>query len=299
MSATPRDYLELHLVVLAWGFTAIFGLLISVPALEVVLYRTLVASVGLWVLLLFRKSNFAIGRREIFKIAGTGLLIGLHWIMFFGSARLSTASISLAAMATTSLWTTLLEPLMTEHKKIKWYELVLGIMAVAGMVIIFNVEFRFAWGLIVGIGAAILSAVFTILNAGLVKRHDHFTITFYEMVSAFLGLLLILSFYKGPLKIEWPGYSDWLWLLLLGGICTVYAYSISVKVMKRLRPFVVNLTINLEPIYGILLAIVVFGENEAMKPGFYWGTAIILISVLAYPMINRYQRWKSQKAVRF
>lgn len=290
MSATAKDYFELHFTVLIWGFTAVLGLLITLPAVEVVLYRTLIAFIGLGLLILVRRGSFGIGNREITKIAGTGLLIGLHWICFFESARMSTASVSLAGMATTSLWTSLLEPIMVKGKKLQWFEPVLGLIAIAGIVIIFNVEVRYIWGLVVGIVAALLSAVFTIINSRLTIKHDHFVITYYEMLSAFVAIFFFLLLSGSMADMSLPQSMDWLWLLILGLVCTVYAYSISVKIMRRLTPFTVNLTVNLEPIYGILLAVVIFGEKEEMNPGFYWGTGLILLSVLLYPIIKRYER---------
>ncbi len=290
MSPTAKDYFELHFTVLIWGFTAVLGLLITIPAVDVVFYRTLIAAIGLAILVLLRRGKFNIGPGEILKIAGTGLLIGLHWICFFESARLSTASVSLAGMATTSLWTSLLEPLMVKGKRLHWFEPMLGIVALVGIIIIFNVEFQYLWGMMVGIAAALLSAIFTIINSRFTIKHDHFVINYYEMLSAFIAILLFILVTSGFEGIVIPGKEDFLWLLILGLVCTVYAYSISIKIMRRLTPFTVNLTVNLEPVYGIVLAILVFGESEEMNPGFYWGTSLILLSVVLYPVIKRYEK---------
>lgn len=293
-----RDYLQLHFVVFLWGFTAILGLLVSLPSVELVFYRTLISAAALAVMLRLGRRNFRIDKPDMLKTLLTGTVIGAHWILFFAAARVSTASVCLAGLATISLWTSLLEPLMTK-KKVKGFEVVLGLTAIAGIVIIFNVEFQYAWGLFLAILSAFLAAFFTVLNAGFTKRHYHFTVTFYEMVGACVSLVLFFPFYayfftENGLELT-PKRWDVLWLLLLSLVCTVYAYSTSVKLMKRVPAFAVNLSVNLEPIYGIILAVLIFGEKEKMVPGFYVGTLVILSSVLVYPFLNRYYSRKDRE----
>jgi len=287
---TWKDYLMLHVIVLIWGFTAILGKLISIPAVEIVFYRTLLASIGLGVLLIIRKRDFLIGKREIAKLIGTGFLIAAHWILFFAAARVSTVSVCLAGMATCSLWTSILEPLAS-GKRIQIFEVLLSFLAIAGIIIIFRVEFDYKLGLTMAISSAALAAVFTVMNANYAKKHNPYMITFYEMIGAFLGTTLFLPFYsmylvKEPLQLI-PSQLDWVSLLTLSLLCTVYAYSVSVELMKRLSAFVVNLTVNLEPVYGIVLALIIFGEEEEMSGGFYWGGLLILISVLLYPLMKK------------
>jgi drug/metabolite transporter (DMT)-like permease len=290
MTNEVKNYIQLHFVVLIWGLTAILGLLINISAVAVVFYRTLFATIILFVLLLFWRSSFKVGFKEFFKIAGVGLIIGLHWILFFAAARVSTASVCLVGIATCSFWTSLLEPLMSS-RKIKIYELALGIMVVIGLYIIFSVEFQYLEGLILAILAAMLASVFTVLNGNLTHRHNHYVITFYEMMGAFIGSVLFIPLYLFYFDTEILNFApvqwDWFYLIILAGICTVLAFSMSVKVQKVLSAFMVNLTVNLEPIYGIILAFLIFGEEEKMSLGFYFGTAIILLSVLCYPMVNR------------
>lgn len=284
-----KDYLKLHFIVWIWGFTAVLGNLISIQYVEIVFYRTLIASLALGVLLFWRKRNFAIGQAEILRMIGTGALIALHWILFFGSAKVSTVSVCLAGVSTASLWTSLLEPLMNKGR-IKLFEVALGLVALMGLYVIFQVEFNHALGLIMAIGAALLSSIFTIINGKFTKRHNPYMITFYEMIGACLTTTIFFPFYK-----EWFGFElnlspapmDWVYILILAVVCTVYAYSVSVEVQQRLTAFVINLTINLEPVYGIVLAVLVFGETEKMSPGFYGGAGLILLSVLAYPVLNR------------
>lgn len=297
---TVKDYLTLHLIVLIWGFTAILGLLISLPSLELVFYRTLIASVGVAGLISFNKESLVVPSSQIIKIMGVGILISLHWITFFWSARLSTASVCLAGMATTSLWTAFIEPLVN-RTNVKWYEVVLGVIVISGLLVIFQFESGYWLGLSVALISAFLAALFSVLNGRLSQRHTPYQITFYEMLAACLFALVMLPIYTefiaegSAIQWVWTGW-DWLWLLVLGVICTVFPFSVTVELMKRLPVFSINLTMNLEPVYGILLAVLILGESEKMTPQFYLGTLIILISVLIYPILNYWN--KRRKSVR-
>jgi drug/metabolite transporter (DMT)-like permease len=293
---TYKDYLHLHFLVLIWGFTAILGLLISIPAVEVVFYRTLIAAAGLGILMYFRKITFSIGNGGIIRLLLTGVLIAGHWILFFASARVSTASVCLAGMATTSFWTSFLEPLVLK-KRIKWYEVFLGLVVVAGLYIIFHFEFDHALGLAMALASAFLAALFTVINALFVRQHHHFQITFFEMVGACVSIVLffpiyIVSLAEGNMLQLSMTTTDILYVSILAIICTVYAYSASIDLMKKISAFSVNLTVNLEPVYGIILAVIIFGEKEKMHPGFYIGALIILLSVLAHPFLNKMYRRK-------
>lgn len=296
MIATTKDYLHLHFLVLIWGFTAILGLLISIPAVEVVWYRTLMATLGLGLLMALQKRSFSIDRSSIIQLLLTGTLIAGHWILFFGSARVSTASVCLAGMATTSFWTSLLEPIMLK-KQIKWYEVFLGLVIIFGLYIIFHFEFGHALGLGMALGSAFLAALFTVINARFARAHHHHTVTFYEMLGAFLSILLFLPVYRhyltedGTLHLQ-LNFADFGYIFILAIICTVYAYSASIELMKKMSAFSINLTVNLEPVYGIVLAVIIFGDQEKMNAGFYMGSGIILLAVLAHPVLNRYYKRK-------
>jgi drug/metabolite transporter (DMT)-like permease len=293
---TFKDYLHLHFLVLIWGFTAILGLLITIPAVEVVFYRTLIASGGLALLLYFQKLPFVLDKGGAIKMLLTGVLIAGHWILFFGSARVSTASVCLAGMATTSFWTSFLEPLVLK-KRIKWYEVFLGVVVIAGLYIIFHFEFNHAIGLLMALISAFLAALFTVINARFAKEYHHHQVTFYEMVGACISIAIFFPIYKmtfaesGVIKLSLHT-MDVVYIAILAIICTVYAYSASIDLMKKISAFSVNLTVNLEPVYGIALAVIIFGDKEKMRPGFYIGAAIILISVLAHPLLNKAYRSK-------
>jgi len=300
--ASIKDYLLLHFLVLIWGFTAILGLLISLPSLELVFYRTLLAALGVGLLIGYKRESFSIPWRQLLRICGVGVLISFHWIFFFWSAKVSTASVCLAGMATTSLWTAFVDPLIN-RTRVKWYEVGLGIMVISGLLVIFQFESGYWLGLSMAIISAFLSALFSVLNGRLTRHHSPYQITFYEMGTASLIALLVLPFYTyffsdgGEIQWYWKGL-DGLWLFILGGVCTVFAFSASVELMKRLPVFSINLTINLEPVYGIVLAVLIFGENEKMTAGFYLGTLIILVSVLSYPLLHYGLRKASKKTAK-
>ncbi|QHT71277.1 DMT family transporter [Rhodocytophaga rosea] len=286
-----KDYLQLHFIVLIWGFTAILGLLISIPAVELVFFRILLSILFLAVLLYVRKKKFSMPVPEMLKLMSTGALIAAHWILFFGAARVSTASICLAGMATSSLWTSLTEPLI-RGRRISVLEIFLGLVVIVGLYVVFHFEFNHALGITMAIGSALLAALFSVINAGFTNKHDAFVITFYEMIGAFLTTGLFLPVYRyyltdtQTLQLN-PTLTDWLYIAILAGICTVYAYSLAVRLMKKFTAFAMNLTINLEPVYGIVLAFLFFGDAEKMTPGFYFGTVIILAAVLLYPVLKR------------
>ncbi len=296
-----KDYLMLHFIVMIWGVTAILGLLISLPALELVFYRTLLAAVGVALIAFFRKKELLVSFPELLKILGVGVLISLHWIFFFWSARVSTASVCLAGMATTSLWTAFVDPLIN-RTKIKWYEVALGLMVISGLLVIFQFESGYWLGLSMALFSALLSALFSVFNGRLTMRHNPYQITFYEMGAASLFALLFMPIYAEfltdgqAIQWAWKG-NDWFWMLILSGVCTVYAFSASVELMKRLSVFTLNLTINLEPVYGIVLAVLIFGEKEKMTPQFYMGTLIILVSVLIYPVLNYWNKRRKAAGV--
>ncbi|UOG75860.1 DMT family transporter [Hymenobacter tibetensis] len=294
-----KDYLRLHFIVLLWGFTAILGKLISVPPVELVFWRTLLATTGLGLLLAGRKMAWRIPPAEALRLLGVGALVAVHWITFFLAARLSSVSVCLAGMATLALWTSLLEPLLL-WRRVRAYEVGLSMLTMVGLYLVSRAELDQLAGLLVAILSAGLSALFSVLNSQLVKRHTPLRLTFYEMGGACLSIVLFFPIYSRyfteghGLQLALYGY-DWLWLGVLAGVCTVYAFSSSVELMKRLSAFVVNLTINLEPVYGILLAVLIFGTEEKMSVGFYLGTVVILFSVLIHPVIDQWNQRRTRQ----
>lgn len=290
MSASIKDYIHLHFLILLWGFTAILGLLISVHPLDLVFYRTILAALGLYLLIRYRNITLRIPVSTAIKFLGTGFIIALHWILFFGSARISTASVCLAGLATTSFWTSLIEPLVNK-KKIQFLEVFFGLIVIAGLYMIFHFEFNHALGLLLALLSAMLASIFTVINSRFTHSYNHHTISFYELTGAFLFTALFLPVFRlvtgdGLFSLQIPTSMDWFYLLVLALACTVYPFTASIEIMKRISAFLVNLSVNMEPVYGIILAFLIFGDKEKMNTGFYFGTLVILLSVIMYPLIR-------------
>jgi drug/metabolite transporter (DMT)-like permease len=293
--AARIDYLKLHFIVFLWGFSAILGKLVTIPALEMVFYRSILAALGMGILILAVKGTFSVTRVELLKLVLIGFIVALHWVAFFGSARVSNVSVSLVGFATNSLWTAFLEPWLN-RSRVKKFELLLGLVVIFGLYIIFSFDFQYKLGLFIGIVAGFTSALFSVLTAKMVRRVPSNTITFYEMIGVFIALALFLPVYKvtwaedGLLQLV-PSPMDWVYIALLAGVCSVYAFSTAVELMKKISVFMIQLTLNLEPIYGIIMAVIIFGTQEKMGLNFYVGTLIILSAVILYPFLRkRYDR---------
>ncbi len=297
-----KDYLHLHLLVFIWGFTAILGMLIHIPALEIVIIRTLLTFLIIGMIMAYRKTPVYLPYPIILKLLGTGVVIAGHWILFFAAERVANVSVCLAGLATCSFWTSIIEPLLKKNK-IRFIEVALGIFVIIGLLIIFNIEGDYTLGLIMGIASALLAAVFSVLNSQFTQKYNPITITFYEMIGAHIGTFVIggiIYHFLGTSFTLNPNWSDWIYLFILASICTVYAFTASIELMKRISAFSMNLTVNLEPVYGIILAFIFFGEHKQMTAGFYVGTALILAAVFTYPLLNRYyfKRQRKRKAIR-
>jgi len=299
VSASLKDYIQLHFIIILWGFTAILGLLIEVQPLELVFYRTFLASLGLFIIIKFKDIPLLISPKFIARFIGTGFIIAAHWILFFGSARVSTASVCLAGMATTSFWTSLIEPLMN-RRKIKLLEVLFGLIVISGLYMIFHFEFNHALGLTLALVSALFASIFTVINSKFTHTHNHHTISFYEMTGAALitGIFLPVYYFfitDHPSFPLLPTTMDWFYLAILAFFCTVYPFTVSIELMKRISAFLVNLSINMEPVYGIILAYLIFGDRERMNAGFYLGTLVILLSVILYPIIRLWMNKKKLK----
>ncbi|MVM28715.1 EamA family transporter [Spirosoma sp. HMF4905] len=288
------DYLQLHFIVLIWGFTAILGkLLAPLDASGVVLFRTLLAVVGMGVVLLGRRQSLLVSPADRWRLLATGGLIGLHWVMFFLAARLANVSVCLAGMATSSLWASVLEPLVL-RRRVRTIEVILGAVVMAGLYLIFRFEFDKVVGLAVAIFSAMLSSLFTIINSRFTQRYNALVISFYEMIGASAGAFVLWLLVRAGdpfdanhvIQYVPDSLMQWLWLLVLSLVCTVYAYTVGVGLLRKFSPYMAVLTVNLEPVYGILLAVLIFGDTERMTLGFYGGTLVILAAVLAYPFLN-------------
>jgi len=285
----------LHLTVLIWGFTGILGVLIQVPALHLVWYRVLIAALSLFVYFLIKKKSIKITKRQLIQYLITGGIVGLHWVLFFESIKVSTVSVTLVCLSSVTLFTALLEPIV-KKQKIAGIDILTGVIIIIGIYLIFTFETDYLLGIILGIIAAFLASIFSIVNSNLIKKGSAPLISFYEMLGASVWIslfMLITNRFDTGLILQ---QSDLFFLILLGTVCTAAAYVMAVAVMKELSAFTVALATNLEPIYGIILALVFFGTNEKMSLGFYAGAIIVLGTVLLYPYVKtRHEKRKYQQ----
>lgn len=289
MNATRKAYIELHIAVFLFGFTAILGDLISLSAPVLVWWRMLITSISLLFLLGFGRRLMKLPTKRLLQFMGIGCLVALHWICFFGAVKYSNASITLVCMATTSFMTSLLEPLFT-RQKIVGYELLLGLMIVPGMaLVVSNVDFSMYTGIVLALVSALLAALFSIFNKILIEKADPISITFIELGSGWLLICfgLLFMFANDPGLAFWPSAKDWIYILILALLCTTLAYVLSLRALKYISAFASNLTVNLEPVYGIILAWWLLQENKELNAGFYWGSLIIVGAVFTYPLLKR------------
>lgn len=285
-----RDYLLLHLCIIFWGFTSILGVISSLEAPWLVVFRTFLSVLSLAVILWRSPYPKNLPRKSVVPIVLAGLFTAFHWTTFFASAQISNVSTCLAGLSTTALWTAMLEPLINKSR-FRWMELVLAALVSCGLVIIYQSDFSMAKGLAISVASAIACSLFSILNRDLVRHHSPLQITTWEIGFAFLGSVISLPILKflGLLKTEGfptPTIGDVWNVLFLAWVCTVFAYTMSVELMKKFTAFAMNLTVNLEPVYGILLGLLIFGEKEKMQGQFYLGLLLILGGVFLYPILE-------------
>lgn len=286
-----RAYLELHIAVLLFGLTAILGDLIQLTALVLVWWRVLLTSGSLLPFVRPLQLLRDMGRRRLLIFCGIGVLVALHWLAFYGAIKLANASVSLICMATTSFFTALLEPLII-RRPIVWFELLLGLLIIPGMVLIVSaIPEGMMLGMWVGLVSAFLAALFATFNKRYMGDFSPLRITFVELASAwgFLSVILLGMLAAGvSFSPWWPtGVSDWVYLCILAFLCTTLAYNLNLRALRYISAFASNLTINLEPVYGITLAWLLLGDQKELSPGFYWGVAIILAAVFAYPLLRK------------
>ena len=279
-NARLLNYLHLHVIVFIWGFTAVLGALISIEAIPLVWYRMLLATGFILLFLLLWKVNLKHTRNALAGFFIAGLLIALHWLAFFGAIKVSNVSVTLAVMSTGAFFTSFLEPLYY-RRKIIGYEVLFGILVVIGLYIIFQFETGYVNGIILALCSSFLGSLFSVINGKMAKRHRASVISFYELLFGVMCITVYLLF-SGSFTSEFfqLSKSDWIYLLILASVCTAYAFIASIHVMKWLSPYTVMLTINLEPVYGIILALLILGDSENMSPQFYYGALIILVTVI-------------------
>jgi len=284
-----KNLIILHATVLIWGFTGILGALISIDAIQLVWYRVMIASLSLLAYFIWTKTDIRVSRKQFFQFIFTGAVVALHWILFFHTIKVANVSVSLICMSSVTLFTAILEPLIKKYRVSKG-DMLIGLIIIGGIYLIFKSESRYTTGLIFGLSSALAASLFSTLNSTLVQKTDAAIIGFYELSGAFFWIS-IFRLLNGSLLNETFGISatDWLYLGLLGTVCTAMAYVAGVGVMRSLSAFRVALITNLEPVYGILLAFFLFGSKEQMTGGFYLGSLIILGAVFLYPVYKKYR----------
>lgn len=278
----------MHLIVFIWGFTGLLGGLISVDALTLVWIRVGLALAVLLGYAFYTQHPLSVaGRSDRLWLAAGGWIIAGHWVTFFHAIKIANISVALACLSTGAFFAALLEPLVFK-RRFSLTEGLLGAGVVVGVGILFSAEVEFAWGIGVALTSALLSATFSVLNGKLVQRLKPVTITLHEMTHAWIALTATVAF-RGDVweSLTSPTGWDWFWLILLATVCTAYAFIQSVKVMQHLSPFTVMLTINLEPVYGIALAFLVFHEQNQLSPGFYVGALWLFALVLGHTWIKK------------
>ena len=276
-----KAFLQLHLSVFLAGFTGILGKLITLNEGLLVWYRLLITVVTMFFLYRFQGTLRKLPRRAVLRIGGTGFIVALHWVFFYASIKYANVSIGVVCFSLTSLFTALFDPIIN-RRRFDTVEMLLSMLTLAGILLIFHFDTQYRTGIILGVISSMFAALFTVFNKKLVVKYDTPNITFYELAVGFIGISLLMPFYLRffPVESLLPSGTDIVYLLLLSWFCTVLMYSLSMNALQKISAFTVNLCFNLEPLYTIALAFVIFQENKMLHNGFYAGLALILLSVV-------------------
>lgn len=290
-----RAYFQMHFAIFLWGFTGILGRLISLHEYPLVWWRILITVVALGAFLKWRGELESPNWKEMKKIGFVGGTIALHWVTFFGAIKYSNVSVALSALASTALFTAILEPIMYRRKP-KLTEIMLGLVIIVGIYLIFHFQKLYAMGITLGLISAMLCAYFTIETKHLLNNHGPRNLLFYELIGGLVTLTILspLYLYLFPSAIIIPNLSDSGYLLVLSLVCTVYAMQLSYQALQHVSPFVMNLSVNLEPVYSIILAAFIFQEHKELNLGFYSGASVIILAVAA----NGVLEWYSKRRIR-
>ena len=278
-----KAFLQLHIAVFLAGFTGILGLLITLNEGMIVWYRLLLTAATMWILFGLMKKLQRIPFIDILKISGVGFIAAMHWVTFYGSIKYSNVSVALVCFSSIGFFTALFEPLIL-RRKINWVELLLGLITLSGIYIIFHFDTQYKTGIIIGIISAILASLFPIFNREFLKRINVETMLTWQQTGGLLTLSILLPFYlhKFPTETFIPSLENFGWLLILSWFCSVIAFQLSATALKKLSAFTVNLTYNLEPVYGIILAFIVYKENQFLSKWFFVGFAVIAVALIIH-----------------
>lgn len=276
-----RSFLKLHIAILLAGLTGVLGRLITLDEGMLVWYRMGISSLAMFIIASLGRSPLLPARPDLLRLLGTGGIVALHWVLFYGSIKYANVSIALVCFSTVGFFTSILDPLITGRR---WLlrELLLGCAVMLGIWLIFSFDAAFRTGIILGLVSSFMAALFTVLNKILLRHQTAESLTRWEMTGGWLLLTALLPFWLHwfPASRLVPTVSDLGWLIFLGLFCTVFAFRLSMDALKEISPFTVNLSYNLEPVYGILLAFVLFEENKYLGKGFLPGLLIILATVV-------------------
>jgi drug/metabolite transporter (DMT)-like permease len=291
-----KAFLQLHIAVFLAGFTGIFGRLISLNEGMIVWYRLLITAITMWVLFGLMKKIKRIAVADILKIGAIGFIATLHWVTFYGSIKYSNVSVALVCFSAIGFFTAILEPLVL-RKRINLIDLALGLITILGIYIIFHFDSRYKTGIIIGIISAMLAALFPIFNRQILQKINVETMLAWQQTGGLVMLSAFLPFYlqRFPVDSFLPGKWDLIWLLVLSWLCSVLAFQLQGNALKRLSAFTVNLSYNLEPVYGILLAFIIYKENELLSRYFYYGFGIIAIALVIHVILVVREEQKLKK----
>ena len=286
---------RLHLIVFLWGFTAILGKLIDVNAQILVFYRMLFAAFFLFVFIrFFKRDSLKISRKLLIQLSIIGGFMAFHWLFFFHSIKVSNVSIALSCLSLSTLFAAILEPIIFK-RKIDISEVIMGIVIVICMGMIFKTEFHYKEGIFFGILTALFGTIFSVFNGKIYGKTSSGNIIFYEI---FAGFLILSFFYlvTGQIsQLNEISYRDLSLILLLASVFTAFPMLESIKLMKYISPFTLILTVNLEPVYGIILAFFIFGDSEQMSPVFYIASLIMILAIVANGVIKARKTANTQK----
>ena len=278
-----KAFFQLHTAVFLAGFTGILGRLITLNEALLVWYRLLITVLTLWILYFFQRKLHRISWAGIARITGVGIIVALHWVAFYASIKYANVSVALVCLSAMGFFTAILEPLI-RRKKFNITELLLGLLVIAGISLIFHFDPQYKTGIIIGVISALLACLFPIYNSMLVQQYKPETVSLYQLSGGFLFLTILLPVYLTyvPANHIIPTLSDTGWLLVLGWFCTVWAFNLTMNALKKISAFTVNLTYNLEPLYGIALAFIVYREDKHLSGSFYIGLFLIVLSVFMH-----------------
>ncbi len=291
-----KNYLHLHFLVFIAGFTAILGELITIKAISLVWYRMVIAAILMFIYIKITKVKLKITLKFLLRLSIGGIIIALHWITFFGAIDASNISITLAMFSTGAFFASFIEPIIYK-RTIIWYEIFFGIIVIIGVFIITQSEIKYLKGILLGISSAFFSSLFTVLNGKFLRQHTATVISFYEFLSGVLFISIYILFFGDGFSLPFFNLStsDFGYLFILASICTAYAFIASVYIMKLISPYTLVLTYNLEPIYGIILAIILFPEKEQMSTSFYYGAILIIGIVLLNGILKSTRKLKRKQ----